>query len=131
MVNGKSFQSVKEDRETIQWQGQFLGLASPGLYRVQLFEWITGSESEQRLVPATDMRYWKVYDTEEQLRDSYERYAKRQNQIEAREEREKRALASAAADSADIVIQGGRIIKQRDNDLIVVVDGVLVSGVKS
>ncbi len=111
--------------------GQFLGLASPGLYRVQLFEWITGSESEQRLVPATDMRYWKVYDTEEQLRDSYERYAKRQNQIEAREEREKRALASAAADSADIVIQGGRIIKQRDNDLIVVVDGVLVSGVKS
>ncbi len=90
-LTGKYFHSVKADRETIEWQGQFLGLASPGLYRVQLYEWIIGSESEQRLVPATDMRYWKVYDTQEQMVDSYERYSKRQNIKEAREEREKRA----------------------------------------
>jgi len=73
---GKYFHSVKGDRETIEWQGQFLGLASPGLYRVQLFEWITGSESEQRLVPATDMRYWKVYETQEQMLDAYEQRIK-------------------------------------------------------
>src|SRR5256885_2476863 len=32
-LTGKYFHSVKSDRETIEWQGQFLGLASPGLYR--------------------------------------------------------------------------------------------------
>jgi hypothetical protein len=73
-LTGKYFHSVKSDRETIEWQGTFLGLASPGLYRVQLFEWINGSESEQRLVPATDMRYWKIYDAQEQMMESYRRY---------------------------------------------------------
>jgi hypothetical protein len=66
-LTGKYFHSVKSDRETIEWQGKFLGLASPGLYRVQLYEWLTGTESEQRLVPATDMRYWLIYDTAEQM----------------------------------------------------------------
>jgi hypothetical protein len=76
-LTGKYFHSVKTDRETIEWQGKFLGLASPGLYRVQLFEWLTGCESDQLLVPATDMRYWRVYDTQEQLLQAYETYARR------------------------------------------------------
>jgi hypothetical protein len=67
----KFFHSVKSDRETIEWQGQFLGLASPGLYRVQLFEWLTGVESEQRLVPATDMRYWLIYETADAMNKHY------------------------------------------------------------
>ena len=54
-LTGKFFHSVKSDRTTIEWQGQFLGLASPGLYRVQLFDWLVGAPDEQRLVPATDM----------------------------------------------------------------------------
>jgi hypothetical protein len=80
-LTGKYFHSVKSDRETIEWQGKFLGLASPGLYRVQLFElpspgfglgsWINGTESEQRLVPATDMRYWLVYDSAEAMQAHY------------------------------------------------------------
>jgi len=70
-LTGKYFHSVKADRETIEWQGQFLGLASPGLYRVQLFEWITRSASEQRLVPATDMRYWLIYETAEAMNKYY------------------------------------------------------------
>jgi hypothetical protein len=70
-LTGKYFHSVKSDRETIEWQGQFLGLASPGLYRVQLFEWINGTESEQRLVPATDMRYWLIYETAETMKRHY------------------------------------------------------------
>jgi hypothetical protein len=78
-LTGKYFHSVKNDRETIEWQGKFFGLASPGLYRVQLFEWINGTESEQRLVPATDMRYWKVYDTQKQMLDAYETYCERRN----------------------------------------------------
>lgn len=72
-LTGKYFHSVKNDRETIEWQGQFLGLASPGLYRVQLFEWINGTESEQRLVPATDMRYWLIYESAEAMSEHYYR----------------------------------------------------------
>jgi len=76
-LTGKYFHSVTSDRETIEWQGKFLGLASPGLYQVQLYEWINGSESEKRLVPATDMRYWKIYDTQDQWLKAYDRYCER------------------------------------------------------
>ncbi len=75
-LTGKYFHSVKSDRETIEWQGQFLGLASPGLYRVQLYSYLDGAPSHQRLVPATDMRYWLVYDTNEQMLEAYDRYMK-------------------------------------------------------
>jgi len=74
-LTGKFFHSVGNDRKTIEWQGTFLGLASPGLYRVQLFEWITGEASEQRLVPATDMRYWLIYETAEAMNDYYKKYS--------------------------------------------------------
>lgn len=70
-LTGKYFHSVGSDRKTIEWQGKFLGLASPGLYRVQLFEWFMGNESEQRLVPATDMRYWLVYESAEAMNEYY------------------------------------------------------------
>jgi hypothetical protein len=74
-LTGKFFHSVKSDRNTIEWQGTFLGLASPGLYRVQLFEWVTGLPFEQRLVPATDMRYWLIYESAEAMNEYYEKYS--------------------------------------------------------
>jgi hypothetical protein len=76
-LTGKYFHSVKSDRETIEWQGKFLGLASPGLYRVQLYEWLTGCDSEQLLVPAVDMRYWRIYETAEQWHQAYDNYCRR------------------------------------------------------
>jgi hypothetical protein len=76
-LTGKFFHSVGLDRKTIEWQGTFLGLASPGLYRVQLFEWIAGQPSEQRLVPATDMRYWLIYESAEAMNNYYEKYLER------------------------------------------------------
>lgn len=76
-LTGKFFHSVKSDRTTIEWQGQFLGLASPGLYRVQLFDWLVGAPDEQRLVPATDMRYWLIYDTAEAMNAHYDKYSRR------------------------------------------------------
>ena len=86
-LTGKYFHSVKSDRETIEWQGQFLGLASPGLYRVQIYEWINGEESEQLLVPATDMRYWRIYDTADQWHAAYYRYCRVLEAKEVREEK--------------------------------------------
>jgi hypothetical protein len=76
-LTGKVLHSVGLDRKTIEWQGTFVGLASPGLCRVQLFEWITGQPSEQRLVPATDMRYWLIYESAEAMNNYYREYLKR------------------------------------------------------
>jgi hypothetical protein len=122
-LTGKYFHSVKADRETIEWQGKFLGLASPGLYRVQLFEWITGSESDQLLVPATDMRYWRIYDTQDQLIRAYEEYSRKREAKEA----SRRASTELMA-RADIVIQNGKVLKQRvSHPLNIVVDGLAVT----
>jgi len=123
-LTGKYFLSVKSDRETIEWQGKFLGLASPGLYRVVTFEWLNGTEHEQLLVPATDMRYWRIYNAPEELHRAYKDYCRR------RDAREERQRASAELLSrADIAIEDGKVIKQRDpRPLTIVVDGVAVSG---
>ena len=78
-LTGKFFHSVKSDKTTIEWQGKFLGLASPGLYRVQTYDWICGAEYEQLLVPAVDMRYWKIYESEEAMHQAYADYCDRRN----------------------------------------------------
>jgi hypothetical protein len=99
-LTGKYFLSVKSDRETIEWQGKFLGLASPGLYRVETYDWVVGAPYEQLLVPATDMRYWRIYDTPEQLHRAYDDYNRRR---EARDAKERAAEAAKKVDA-----QGGR-----------------------
>jgi hypothetical protein len=76
-LTGKFFHSVGPDRETIKWQGTFLGLASPGLYRVQLLNWIDGQPSEERLVPAVDMHYWLIYSSAEEMSARYEKYCRK------------------------------------------------------
>ena len=81
---GKYFHSVAADRQTIEWQGKFLALASPGVYHVQLYEWLLGEPSEQLLVPAVDMRYWRIYDTQEEWLKAYELYARERNAEEAK-----------------------------------------------
>jgi hypothetical protein len=75
-LTGKYFHAVEKDGETVKWQGQFIGLASPGLYRVQLFEWATGNESHQLLVACADMRFWKIYETQQQMVTAYDVYRK-------------------------------------------------------
>lgn len=73
-LTGKYFLSVKSDRTTIEWAGKFLGLASPGLYRVEILGGFWYGEGEQRLVPATDMRYWIIFDSERDMSAYYEKY---------------------------------------------------------
>jgi hypothetical protein len=43
-----------------------------------LHDWVTGMPSEQVLVPAVDMRYWKIYETSEQMENYYRQYVPRQ-----------------------------------------------------
>lgn len=54
------------------WQGCIVAEPSPGLLLVELFSWLDGSSTEQRLIRVADMADWSFYDDAEWMRDSYE-----------------------------------------------------------
>jgi hypothetical protein len=70
---GKYFHSVKEDRKTIEWQGEITARVGDS-YLLQLFEWVAGYESNQSLVPIADLNYWKFYDSAEEMNNHYHIY---------------------------------------------------------
>jgi hypothetical protein len=77
-LTGKFFHSVKKDgHSVIVWQGQFLDLVAPDVYRVQLHEWLGGFESDQVLVPVADMAYWMIYECAEDMIRYYDTYSAR------------------------------------------------------
>jgi len=57
---GKYFHSANEANQ-IEWQGVVIGEPDPGWYLVQLFEWASGDQSVQRLVPIEKMIGWLFY----------------------------------------------------------------------
>jgi hypothetical protein len=68
-LTGKFFHAPNLDG-TVKWEGTFLGLASPGLYRCLIFE--DEEKERQILVPAVDMRYWEIFESLEQMDESTE-----------------------------------------------------------
>jgi predicted Rossmann-fold nucleotide-binding protein len=84
---GKYFHSVLTDRETISWQGQITARIGDS-YLLQLFEWIMGGETNQTLMPAAEMNYWRIYDSAEEMNHHYKKYAYNQEAKEARQERD-------------------------------------------
>ncbi len=57
---GKYFRSANENNK-IEWQGVVIGQPQSGWYLVQLFDWISGEPTEQRLVPIEKMIGWLFY----------------------------------------------------------------------
>lgn len=64
------FHSLKDGK--IQWQGYVIGSPAPGLYYVQLFEWLMGDPSTRKLVKLEDMMDWLFYPDDEAMKFSYE-----------------------------------------------------------
>jgi hypothetical protein len=56
----------------VEWQGQILSRPEPGVYLVQLYEWIVGSPSNQQLVKFGDMKNWLFYENAEAMNYSYQ-----------------------------------------------------------
>ena len=68
---GQYFHSIKDGR--VLWQGLVIGDIGDGKhYLVQLFEWLMGEPSIQRIVTIEEMRDWFFYDSAEQMIFSYE-----------------------------------------------------------
>ena len=69
---GHFFHSLGKNTSQIEWQGVVIGNPLPGWYLVQLYEWIAGSRSVQRLVKIEDMESWLFYESSEEMEFSYE-----------------------------------------------------------
>src|SRR5262245_33047496 len=54
------------------WQGCVVGEATPGVYLVELFSWLAGDSTHQKLVRLEDMTGWQFYDTAEWMNNAYQ-----------------------------------------------------------
>lgn len=55
------------------WQGQVAVEVRNGVYLVQLYDWLMGERSTQRMVDVDEMCDWSFYDSAEEMRFAYDR----------------------------------------------------------
>jgi hypothetical protein len=68
---GKHFHSF-DTEGCVAWQGRIVGNPEPGWYLVQLYEWMLGHESIQKLVQIADMAAWDFYESQDDMLFAYE-----------------------------------------------------------
>lgn len=54
------------------WQGQIIGHIGDDRFLVQLYDWLVGYESDQKIVTTEDMSGWTFYDTDSDMQHAYE-----------------------------------------------------------
>ena len=70
MLKDKWFHTRDPETKHIDYQGRVLDYLPPRLVLVQLFSWIDGRPTAQKLLEVTD--HWTFYETNEIMRDAYE-----------------------------------------------------------
>lgn len=70
-LEGKFFHSFKDGK--VVWQGYVIAEAKDGYFLVQLFEWVMGEPSCQKLVRVDTMLGWDFYDTAQEMNDAWQR----------------------------------------------------------
>ena len=71
-LEGKFFHTFIDKQ--IEWQGYIISEPKNDFFLVQLFDWILGEPSNQKLVNINDMLSWNFYDSVEEMNDNYDRY---------------------------------------------------------
>ena len=69
---GQYFHSVLPDTGKVKWQGKIIGRPEPGLYLLQLFEWLLGGDSTRHLVRVEEMTDWLFYEDAEAMKHSWQ-----------------------------------------------------------
>lgn len=67
---GKYFHSIVNDK--VLWQGCVIGNPEPGIYLLQLFEWLMGEPNVIRIVRIEEMKDWFFYNNGDEMVLSYE-----------------------------------------------------------
>ena len=70
MLKDKWFHTRDPETMQIAYQGCVLDYLPPRLVLVQLFSWIDGRATSQKLLEVTDL--WDFYETSEMMADAYE-----------------------------------------------------------
>jgi hypothetical protein len=86
---GKWFHSWKDGE--IEWQGCVL-CENADTATVQLFSWLDGHPTDQKVIPVSSMRDWSFYRTPRAMRRRYSEYIGRSKADFAWSERARRAL---------------------------------------
>ena len=61
---GKFFHSFKEER--VEWQGRIEAEIAEGRFLVQLFSWLDGRSTEERIFHIKDVLEWRFYSDQEE-----------------------------------------------------------------
>jgi len=69
-LEGKFFHTFKDGE--LQWQGYIVAEQRDGYYLVQLFEWVLGEPSTQKVVHIGSMADWELYDSADEMNDAFE-----------------------------------------------------------
>lgn len=69
---GHFFHSLNPKTGKVDLQGTVIGNPESGWYLVQMFEWLFGQPSYQRLFKIEDMSTWLFYEDAEEMKFSYE-----------------------------------------------------------
>ena len=70
MLKGKWFHTRDPETRHLDYQGHVLDYLPPRLVLVQLFSWIDGRATAQKLLEVT--AHWDFYETNEMMRDAHE-----------------------------------------------------------
>ena len=68
---GRFFHSVNENGK-IMWQGQIVGNPHSDYYLVELFDWLVGGASVQRLIRLEEMESWLFYPDSNMMMHAYD-----------------------------------------------------------
>ena len=69
---GKWFHSFGKSGR-FKLQGQILSAKSDNYYLIQLYCWVYGHPTEQKLIPFSEMADWIFYETSEEMTAAYRR----------------------------------------------------------
>jgi hypothetical protein len=54
------------------WQGRVVAEVGSGIFLLQFYDWVVGSESDRKLVKLEDMLRWRFYESAEEMRKTFE-----------------------------------------------------------
>ena len=61
----------KDEAQAIKWQGQILSKVTDGIYVIQLYSWLDGMPTCQKLVSVKDMLDWSFFEDDEEMRSAW------------------------------------------------------------
>jgi hypothetical protein len=92
------------------WQGCVVAEPAPGIYLVELFEWIVGSSNDQQLVALADMSGWRFCDDAKWMNNSYANGVQRRWEHERQTPEQQESITSVqqCVDAIELFLPVGR-----------------------